>query len=199
VERPGFLRLRGRGSLQSWHDQSLVARRVQSVRCRAETCLEFRPLSFQQMAGLVFFYDDDNHYYLHVTHDEDAGRCLRLLRSDGGRRSQLLARPIPLAGETRVWLRGELDGALLRFSFSTDGVAFRDLALELDATILSDETAARGLGFTGAFAGVCAQDLESHRCEADFDFFEYVEYDDSRLSAHRQEGALLVGLHPEAE
>jgi xylan 1,4-beta-xylosidase len=175
-DRPGFLRLRGRDSLQSWHEQSLVARRVQSLHCRAETCVEFRPASFQQMAGLVFFYDDENHYYLHVTHDEEVGQCLRLLKSEQGACSSVLARPIPLGHAPRVWLRGELTGDLLQLSFSIDGSSYRAIGSNLDATILSDETAGKGLGFTGAFVGVCAQDLAMRRCTADFDFFEYCEY-----------------------
>jgi xylan 1,4-beta-xylosidase len=181
TERAGFLRLRGRESLQSWHEQSLVARRVQSLRCRAETCVEFRPASFQQMAGLVFFYDDDNHYYLHVTHDDQVGRCIRVLKSEQGVCSDLLARPIPLGDAARVWLRGELQGGVLQLSFSTDGSSYRPVGSNLDATILSDEMASKGLGFTGAFVGVCVQDLEMRQCTADFDFFEYCAFDDRAL------------------
>jgi xylan 1,4-beta-xylosidase len=183
VERRGFLRLRGRGSLQSWHDQSLVARRIQSLAFAAETCFEFHPASFQQMAGLVFFYDDENHYYLHVTHDEEVGRCLRAIKSERGLCSSVLARPIALGSVERIWLRGELAGAVLQFSFSTDGAHFRPIGTELDASILSDECAARGLGFTGAFVGVCVQDFEAHRCPADFDFFEYLERDTERATS----------------
>jgi xylan 1,4-beta-xylosidase len=195
AERPGFLCLRGRDSLQSWHDQSLVARRVQSLHCKAETCLEYYPSSFQQMAGLVFFYDDENHYYLHLTHDEEVGRCIRALKSDHGVCSNLLARPIAIGDAPRVWLRGELDGAVLRFSFSTDGKTFRPLGSDLDATILSDETASKGLGFTGAFAGICAQDLEVRRSRADFDFFEYSEYED-RTSPASVVGGRAGEQHP---
>jgi xylan 1,4-beta-xylosidase len=138
------------------------------------------------MAGLVFYYDDENHYYVFVTHDEDLGRCIRATKSEGGVLSSLTARPIPLGTEGRVWLRGAIDGAVLRFSWSTDGVAFHPLGLDLDATILSDETAAKGLGFTGAFAGVCVQDLERHERWADFDFFEYRELDEHRTPTPRE-------------
>jgi xylan 1,4-beta-xylosidase len=188
VERPGFLRLRGRESLQSWHDQSLLARRIQSLACAAETCLEFAPTSFQHMAGLVFFYDDENHYYAYVTHDDEVGPSLCAIKSERGLCSNVLARPIALGDAKRVWLRGELAGAVLRFSFSIDGVHFRPLGTDLDATILSDECAARGLGFTGAFVGVCVQDFESRRCSADFDFFEYREHDAGRAPSEVSDG-----------
>ena len=46
----------------------------------------------------------------------------------------------------------------------------------LDASILSDEAAAPGTpNFTGAFVGVCCQDLAGTGRPADFDWFDYVE------------------------
>jgi xylan 1,4-beta-xylosidase len=46
----------------------------------------------------------------------------------------------------------------------------------LDASILSDEAAAPGTpNFTGAFVGVCCQDLAGTRQPADFDYFVYRE------------------------
>src|SRR5208282_5505083 len=51
--RPGWLRLLGRESLRSLHEQSLVARRVQHFSFRVEASLEFRPVAYQAMAGLV--------------------------------------------------------------------------------------------------------------------------------------------------
>jgi xylan 1,4-beta-xylosidase len=32
-----------------------------------------------------------------------------------------------------------------------------------------------GIGFTGAFVGMCAQDLTGRRLAADFDYFDYAE------------------------
>jgi xylan 1,4-beta-xylosidase len=43
-----------------------------------------------------------------------------------------------------------------------------------DARILSDEYCR---GFTGAFIGICCQDLTGARRHADFDWFEYEEAD----------------------
>ena len=45
-----------------------------------------------------------------------------------------------------------------------------------DASILSDEATAPGLAnFTGAFAGMCCQDMSGSGLHADFDYFEYHE------------------------
>jgi xylan 1,4-beta-xylosidase len=87
-ERPGWLRLRGRESLHSLFSQSLVARRLPSAHCVAETCLEFDPAHFTQMAGLIAWYDTSQHYYLRVTRDRSDGRrrIRRAARNAGGDR-----------------------------------------------------------------------------------------------------------------
>ena len=53
---------------------------------------------------------------------------------------------------------------------------WRWLPQQFDASILSDEATAPGLAnFTGAFVGMCCQDLLGQRLPADFDYFEYRE------------------------
>ena len=47
---------------------------------------------------------------------------------------------------------------------------------QFDASILSDEASAPGLAnFTGAFVGMCCQDLAGTCQPADFDYFDYRE------------------------
>jgi len=41
------------------------------------------------------------------------------------------------------------------------------------AAILSDENCKFWWGFTGAFVGICCQDMTAQRIHADFDYFEY--------------------------
>ncbi len=171
--RPGFVRLFGRESPQSLHRQSLLARRIQAFRCRIETCLEFEPESFQQLAGLMCSYDDQNFFYAHVGFDETVGRCLSLLGSDRGK-LELLVPPIACAAK-RVYLRADLDYEKLTFSTSLDGTTFTPLGPVLDATKLSDEYTSLGLGFTGTFAALAAHDLSGRKTPADFDYFEYCE------------------------
>ena len=75
-ERPGFLRLKGGSSLQSRFNQVMIARRQQSFRYRATTLLEFNPDNFQQMAGLVCYYNTKLFHYLYMSLDELRGTCL---------------------------------------------------------------------------------------------------------------------------
>ncbi|MEV7422376.1 glycoside hydrolase family 43 protein [Streptomyces sp. NPDC091212] len=171
TERPGRLRLRGRQSPHSRHAQSLVARRLTSVRCRATTALDFRPDRFSQLAGLICWYDTTTHYYLRVTHAEGRGRVLGLSITDDGVHTEPADCEVEVEDWPELLLRADFDGAELRFSASPDGEEWLRIGPVLDATKLSDDYGDR-LRFTGAFVGVCAQDLGGTRAVADFDWFE---------------------------
>ncbi|MFP4355905.1 MAG: glycoside hydrolase family 43 protein [Phycisphaerae bacterium] len=169
TERPGWLRLRGRESLVSLHEQSLVARRVEAFTCQAETKLEFAPETFQQMAGLTAIYNTQMWYYLHVSCDAELGRCLRLGVCDNGKFGEA-GDPVAL-DDGPVWLKGLIADGQLQFAFSGDGRNWQDFGPVLDATKLSDDYVnTRTWGFTGAFFGLCCQDLSGAHLAADFDF-----------------------------
>jgi xylan 1,4-beta-xylosidase len=174
-ERKGFLRLRGGESPSSQFTQSLVARRREDFDCVATTCLEFKPESFMEMAGLICFYSTKLFHYLCMSHDERFGECLYIYSVDNAQvRFPLGERQvIPLAGATRVHLRAEFHHAVLRFHYSIDGVAWNAIGGSLDASILSDDYG-NEWGFTGTFIGMACQDLSGGRRCADFDYFEYV-------------------------
>jgi xylan 1,4-beta-xylosidase len=172
-ERPGWLRLRGQESPSSNFRQSLVCRRWQSFRFTASTCVEFEPETFQQMAGLICFYDGGRFYYLRISHDERLGKCVGLLSCVGGQHDQP-AEDRSIEGQRRCWLRVNVDHDRLWFEHSADGCVWQAIGPVLDAGALADEAAPQG-GFTGAFVGVCAQDLSGRRHPADFDWFEYRE------------------------
>ena len=169
TERPGWLRLRGRDSMHSLHEQSLVARRLTDVHCRVETCMDFAPTHFTQMAGLALYYNTRMYFYLRATHDEARGRVLGVTLTDGGTYDELLDRQIAIDDWTRVFLRAEIDVGSLRFFASPDGSDWRQIGPVLDASKLSDDYCQ---GFTGAMAGVCVQDVGGLRTPADFDYFD---------------------------
>jgi len=176
-ERPGYLRLRGRESLTSQYTQALVARRQQAFRYTATTCLEFAPETFQQMAGLVCYYDTEGFFYLRVSHDEELGTCLGIISRIGKENifTEPLETDISIADWPRVYLRATVDVDVLQFSYSPDGETWQNIGEEFDASTLSDEYAREGFRFTGAFVGICCQDMSGRRKEADFDWFEYTE------------------------
>ena len=172
TERPDWLRLRGRDSIFSLFEQSLVARRVQHFKFIAETCLEFSPTHFTQMAGLICYYDTRQHFYLRVTHDEKLGKILGIVLTDNGAYDELADSQIAVNHWKQVFLRAAVDNERLQFSGSPDGETWQKIGPELDFSKLSDDYGST-LRFTGAMIGVCAQDVGGTRANADFDYFEY--------------------------
>ncbi|RRJ64871.1 hypothetical protein EHV15_19570 [Paenibacillus oralis] len=57
--------------------------RQQAFCCEAETEIEFNPEHFQQMAGLILYYDTDDYVYLRITHLEGMGRVLGIWKPAG--------------------------------------------------------------------------------------------------------------------
>lgn len=180
-DKPGALRLYGRESVGSWFEQALVARRQQHFALRAETEVEFRPVTFQQAAGLTHYYNRSKFHFLAVTFSETAGRMLTIMSCAGdwpdGRLSFPLAEPVPLPGEGPVGLAVEIDGAEERFFYRTDG-GWHPVGPALDASLISDE-AGRGEhgSFTGAFLGMLAFDTSGSGLPADFAHFVYESRD----------------------
>lgn len=172
TERPGWLRLFGRESPISWHRQSLVARRIQSFSCEAETELEFHPSDFQHMAGLMVIYDAANFMYLNMTWDEEtAQNALRLtVRSNLAFSNPIEGGFVPLGEATHVFLRVRKDVFDIRFSYSLDGEKWNDVGGVVDGSNLCDEAyGALGIdGHTGPFVGVACTDLTGCRTPADF-------------------------------
>lgn len=179
-DRPGYLRLYGRESLNSQHSQSLVARRIQHYDLEAETKVDFTPESFQQMAGLVCYYNSKNYYYLRLSQDELAGLSLNVLVSDNGMYDELLTEEFPVNDWAECYLKVVIKGPDLQFMASPDGETWYEIGGSLPFGHLSDEYATRHIngfftdwGFTGAFVGLCVQDLTGERKPADFDYFSY--------------------------
>jgi xylan 1,4-beta-xylosidase len=174
--KPGSLRLYGRESLGSVFRQALVARRQQAHCYSAATVLDFEPEHFQQAAGLVCYYNGSKLHYLHVTHDDEVGKHLRVMTcTPDSPQADSFTDPIVLAAGP-VELRVEVDFERLRFGFRQGQGAWTWLPEVFDASILSDEATAPGApNFTGAFVGMACQDASGQGAPADFDWFQYEE------------------------
>jgi len=179
TDRPGHLRLYGRETLGSLFRQSLVARRQQAHCYSAATLMDFEPDKFQQMAGLVCYYNSSKFHYLYVSHDADLGKHIRVMSCLPDQiQSDVFSAPIAIPAGAPVELRVEVDYERLYFAYRIEGADWHWLPGPLDASILSDEASAPGTpNFTGAFVGMCCQDLAGDRRPADFDWFLYRERD----------------------
>ena len=179
IERPGHLRLFGRDSIGSSFRQSLVARRQQTHCIRAETVVEFEPEHYQQMAGLVCYYNSSKFHYLHLTHDESHGKHLRVMSClPDSTQADAFTPSIAVPPGRPVHLRVEIDYERLHFAYRVEGqdADWQWISQQFDASILSDEATAPGqANFTGAFIGLACQDMAGTSRHADFDFFEYRE------------------------
>lgn len=170
-ERAGYLRLKGAESPCSNFRQSLLGIAQRDLNLRAETCLEFHPQNFQQMAGLAAFYSSQSFHYLYLSHADHAELALGLMSCERGTTTFPLEKEISLRGWSRVYLALELRAERLRFYYGPDGKAWTPVCWELDASILSDEHAVP-CGFTGNHIALLCQDLSGAACPADFEFLE---------------------------
>ncbi|MFK7766514.1 MAG: glycoside hydrolase family 43 protein [Mariniblastus sp.] len=176
--RPECLRLFGRESLSSQFEQSLVARRVDSFEIKASTCVEFSPTSFQQMAGLVCYYNTSHWYYLNISGDESGKKLLRITSCNRHVVEEILETPIDVSGTEKVYLEVCFVRERIAFGYSLDGQDWKSINADLDGSILSDDYV-RDEGnryrpaFTGSFVGLCCQDLTGQNQHADFHHFDY--------------------------
>ena len=178
-DRQGWLTLVGRESLGSWFEQALVARRQTAWAFEASTLVDFEPDDFQQAAGLVCYYNAHKYHYLYVSHDPQLGRHVGIMSCEG---DLTLASHFPmhdariaLPARGAVALKVTVDNASLQFHVQVDG-QWRLAGPRLDASLLSDEAGkGEGANFTGAFVGVCCQDLTGRGQRAHFRWFDYSE------------------------
>ncbi|HVY69025.1 MAG TPA: glycoside hydrolase 43 family protein, partial [Verrucomicrobiae bacterium] len=169
----------GRETIGSLFRQSLVARRQQSHCFGASTVVEFEPDHFQQLAGLVCYYNGAKFHYLHISHDESIGKHLRVMTSTpDSTLADAFTPPLAIPAGKPVHLRVEVDYERMHFGYRVEGLNadWRWLPQQFDASILSDEATIPGCpNFTGAFVGMACQDISGTAKPADFDFFEYQE------------------------
>lgn len=160
--RPGWLRLDGGGSTASVFAQSMIAQRIEENAVTAACRIDAEPRSIRQAAGLIAWYDRHQWLWAQITWDEEHGRHLRFVERDRGRTTRS---PGHLLADGPVELGFVLvDGVL---QFTVDGLPVGEA---FDGWKLSDDYGDR-LRFTGAFAGVRVEDLDSEGWHADIDWF----------------------------
>lgn len=170
TERPGYLRMYGRSGLSSKFFQTLIAKRLTEYDMDISTKLEFEPEVFKQMAGLILMYDTDNYLYLHVSRDEDCGKCIALLKAEN-KKYEYLTDYLPIYSGLPIYLKAEMQNGYITFSYRLEGSEWQVIAENIDGSFMSDEACTEGW-FTGAMAGICCQDLTGFGKYADFDWFE---------------------------
>jgi xylan 1,4-beta-xylosidase len=176
----GQLSLHGRESIGSWFEQALVARRQAHFSYDAETTIQFHPTDERQFAGLTAYYSRFNFFYLAVTADTDGHRELSIMNSEGSwphgqlerTGADMISAPIPVDGQIKLAL--SIRGSRLQFFYALEHEELIKFGPVYDASIISDECAAPGVGnFTGAFVGMACSDLNGTALPAKFNYFLY--------------------------
>ena len=170
TERQGYLRMYGRSGLSSKFSQTLIAKRLTEFNMDISTKMEFDPEVFKQMAGLILLYDTDNYLYLHVSMDEDCGKCITLLKAEN-KKYEYLTDYIPIYSGLPIYLKAEMRNGYIDFSYRVEGCEWQKIAEHIDGSFMSDEACNEGW-FTGSMAGICCQDLTGFGKYADFGWFE---------------------------
>lgn len=182
IPSPGTVELTGRESLSSLHRQSLIARRVQSFQLSASVTLDCQPVHFQHLAGLVCYYNSYHWLYAYVSSGDSGERILQVLVCDKYQTQEMLATPITLPGEGVVQLKVEWNQADVQFFYATYNGSWQKIGPILDGSILSDDYVQDANNryrpaFTGAFVGICCQDLSGHGATAAFSNWKCLEYE----------------------
>lgn len=157
--------LRGRDSLHSAFDVSLLATRRHGFRGHAETTVEFTPSHFRQDAGLAIYYDIDNFAYLRSTYSEKRDSIvLGVSLARRGQGEDQLVDEV-LIGPGPVDLRVDFDGGELAFSWRQESKSWGDIGGRIDASYLSDDVIH---GFTGQHIAIGVADGVGHWVKARF-------------------------------
>ncbi|MEM9529754.1 MAG: glycoside hydrolase family 43 protein [Pseudomonadota bacterium] len=179
-DRPGYLRLYGAESPGSLYRQALIARRQTHESFVAETELEFAPENFQQLAGLLLYYNASKFHYLYVGFDQALGPHVGVMSCEA---DPSLALKFPAYDERAaipsgepLGLRFEVDGPTARCFWRAGGEgaapAWQSLPCALDMRLLTDHAGMTwGEQFTGTFIGLAAHDVSGQRAVADFAYF----------------------------
>ena len=177
----GTLRLKGRESLNSTFEQSLVARRLQSLNATYSARLSFQPDTFQQMAGIISYYNTGHFYYLYIMGGDDRpSRFIHLISCNNFVYKELIPNPIPIPSNGSIDLLLQWKENKLSFCYSFGKDDWHQLPGIFDGSILSDDYIREGSdkyrpAFTGTFVGIACQDFTSEKIWVDVHWLKYQE------------------------
>lgn len=174
-ERPGFLRLHGSvHGLDDIASPAWIGRRQRQFAIRVAACLEFRPATDREEAGLVVRMNERHHYEIFMT--LRTGRPTVVLRRRiGGLQAELASRNLSPSEASRLVLAIEADRDEYVFYYGSSKDDLRPLGVG-ETRYLSTEVAG---GFTGVYLAMYATGNGAPcKLPADFDWFDYDERED---------------------
>lgn len=183
TSRPGFLRMISGESPQSNFEQHMLAIRQKDFAFEATTAFEFEPQTFNQMAGLFLYLNEQNYLYCYVTWDEEKGKVLRLMQCLEG--THQLFDEMNALSDGVIDLKVSVDHDKGTFYFKTADENWIAFGPTFDLLFLAG-------GFTGNFIGIGVNDMDKKQgCYADFHFFDY--------SARKMKNCFIIDKQKESE
>ncbi|MBB1123971.1 glycoside hydrolase family 43 protein [Limosilactobacillus albertensis] len=178
--------LKGNQSLSSLFDVSLLASRWQAFNFDATTKIKYEPYSYQQMAGLVNFYNDKHYSWVFITYNEvTKHKVIEVAQNNNNIYTSFLKdNAVEIPNEIKeVWLKTCIRKDYYYYMYSFDGKDWNRISIDLDAAILSDDYVMQTSGgfFTGAMVGLASVDCTGFELPAEFDYFDYKELDENLL------------------
>ncbi len=173
--RGGRLHIEGGASIMSKYFQGLLARRQQSLQCDFETEMAFSPRHLNHIAGMLVYYNYDNHYYLKMSRDEQ-GSFLAVSSVVNKVLTDSEAVHLP-EGTGRIRLKACIRCEELQYYYadpSDPEGGWKPIGPVLDMKNISDEHI-EGNGFTGSMLGVNCCDVQGDGCSAEFLYLDYTE------------------------
>ena len=148
--RQGWLKITGsRFSLDSSASPSFIGRRQQDYKCTVKTKMNFSPDEAGQKAGLTVIMNNDFHYDLFLTRNQNGDNHITLEYCVDKIHS--IVSDLEMNNRD-LWLKITADPQNYYFSYSTDGHTYSDLG-KAPTRLLSSEVAG---GFTGVYFGIFA-------------------------------------------
>lgn len=167
--------IQGGCSPMSKYEQGFLARRQQCLKCDFETEMVFEPRHLNHIAGMLVYYNCDNHYYLKMTRDE-IGKFLAI--SSVVNKELKDSSPVYIREDIKkVYLKAQIRDQDLQYYYSLDEKNYYKIGDVLDMRNISDERI-EGNGFTGSMLGVNCCDCQGDGIEAVFEHLWYKEYEE---------------------
>ena len=169
-ERPGYLRLRGSADgLEEPASPAWVGRPQCHFNLRTAACLEFKPESEREEAGLMLRMNERHHYEVFVTR-RSGKPSLVLRRRIGSLQAEVACQALPQDEIPRLVLGVEAEREKYTFLHGPSEKDLKPLG-EGETRYLSTEVAG---GFTGVYLAMYATGNGSPcKGPADFDWFDY--------------------------
>lgn len=178
----GKLILIGQGLLVNMYDLLLIVCCWQVFYFDVVVKVKFEFFSYQQMVGLMNYYNDCYWSFVFLIWNEINGKVIEVGENNCGKYMLYLKDNVikVLDGVEYVWFWIKVCKQIYSYEYSFDGVMFIEILVQLDVVVLFDDYVLQSYGgfFIGVFVGLVVVDYVGYGIQVEFYQFEYQELGD---------------------